>query len=317
MRFLCPTGIGDVAWALHKIQAVAERHNANCIDVGLTCGIESKVETRALDFVRRFEFINSVCMCPGYGILQEPFFTKDGYWNYIEDGFYEIKGERWCVLTPNVALERGFPLGSGWLPHIPIRWDIWNDFRITNAEAEQGVDMTPHGDYAVFYPGPLDGNTVQGHNRNMIWRPQDWIELGKRLHDEHGLSIVAVGAMYDAPYYDTLLGPNLNGASGYWTNLIGQTNLGSLFTITKHARMVISYQAGVGIVSTYLGTPTGIFWRAKGDSILREGYLSFEEEMASSWVPPAMCVADGTHLPLIYGRHGVDHIMQEMERRKW
>lgn len=314
MKFLLPTGIGDSVWALHKIQGVAAAHGDAQIDIGLVCGAESKIETRALDFIRRFKFVNSVRMCQGYGILQEPMF-KDGYWNYIGDGFYVFKGEKWCVLVPNTALEHGIRLEE-WLPHIPIRWNIWDDFQITDDERAYGTYLTPPGPYAVFYPGPLDGNTVQGHNRNMIWRPQDWIELGKRLHDERGLGIVTVGASYDAAYYDTLLGPNLNGASGYWKNLIGRTSLGALWTITKHARMVISYQAGVGIVSTYMGTPTAIFWRAKGDSILRDGYLSFEEDMSHCWVPPAVINA-GTHLPLIYGRHDTNYIMQEIERRKW
>jgi len=79
---------------------------------------------------------------------------------------------------------------------------------------------------------------------------------------------------------------------------------------------VISYQAGVGIVSTYLGTPTAIFWRPYGDSISPQWILSFDERMASAWVPPATIEA-GKHLPLIYGRHGIQHIVSEIRRRGW
>lgn len=316
MRFLLPTGIGDSVWALMKIPAIAKARNALRIDIGLTCGEANKLESRALDFVSRFKFIDSVKMCPLYGILHEPVFTSKGYWNYVEDGVYTFKGETWCVLTPNAALERGIRL-EDWLPHYAINWDIFSDFRILPEER----DLTSRlhhsiGPYAVFYPGPLDGNTVQGHNRNMIWRPQDWLELGRRIHSELGLNIVVVGAPYDASYYDTLLAPIQNGEQSYWTNLIGKTNIGELFSVTDGAEFVISYQAGVGIVSTYLKTPTGIFWRAKGDSLLREGYLSFEESMASAWVPPAM-LANGAHMPLIYGRHGVDYIMSEIKSREW
>lgn len=317
MKFLLPTGIGDSVWALHKIQAVAQKHGSSHeeINVGLVCGVESKIETRALDFLRRFKFIDSVRMCPGYSILKEPVFRVDGCWNYIEDGFYKFKGEDWCVLIPNEPLERGVRLEK-WLPDIPIRWDIWDDFHIRAEEIEHAGQIMPKGPYAVFYPGPLDGNTVQGHNRDMLWRPQDWIELGRRLYEEHKLRIVVVGAPYDAAYYDTVIGPNLNGASGYWKNLIGRTSLGALWTITRYANLVVSYQAGVGIVSTYLHAPTAIFWRPKGNSIVRESYLSFDEKMASAWVPPAVQAA-GTHLPLIYGRHDVDYIMREVKSRSW
>jgi hypothetical protein len=312
MQFLLPTGIGDSIWALHKVQAIAKAQNEARIDIGLTCGVASQVETRALDFVRRFSFIDSVRMCPGYGILQSPVFTPEGYWNYIDDGIYEFDKQKWCVLVPNAALERGTRL-ENWLPHHAINWDIWDDFRITMQEELLANGRIP---YAVFYPGPLDGNTVQGHNRNMIWRPQDWIELGRRIHQDLGLRIIVVGAPYDSSYYDTLLAPNLNGASGYWTNLIGQTNIGELFTLTRNAKFVISYQAGVGIVSTYLRTPTAIFWRQHGDSIVPNAYLSFDERMASAWVPPAI-LRDKLHLPLYYGRHDVDYIMNEIHARRW
>ena len=316
MRFLLPTGLGDSVWALHKIQGVAARHNADSIEVGLVCGEKSAIESRSLDFVRRFKFIDSVQMCPGYSILNYPAFTSDGYWNYIEDGFYDYKGEKWCVMVPNAPLERGIRL-ENWLPLIPINWDIFDSFRITDYERELAADLSRTlGPFCVFYPGPLDGNTVQGHNRNMIWRPQDWLDLGARIHRELGLKIVVVGAPYDASYYDTLLAPNLNGASNYWCNQIGRTNIGELFAITDAAQFVISYQAGVGIVATYLKTPTAIFWRQRGDSITQDGYLSFEEKMASAWVPPKQ-IADGSHLPLYYGRHDVDYVMKEIAVRGW
>lgn len=314
MRFLLPTGIGDSVWALHKIQDIARVQGDGVIDIGLVCGVESKLESRALNFIRRFKFVNSVKMMPGYSILKQPVFRSDGCWNYIEDGIYEFKGEKWCVLIPNEPLERGIRLEQ-WLPHYKINWTIWQDFQIHDEEVERAAVLTPEN-FAVFYPGPLDGNTVQGHNRNMIWRPQDWMELGRRIHSEHGLDIVTVGAPYDAPYYNTLLAPNLNGASGYWHDLIGLTTLGELFAVTGMAKFVISYQAGVGIVSTYLRTPTGIFWRQKGDSIVQGAMLSFDEGMASAWVPPDV-IAHGDHLPLYYGRHDVDYIMNEIKARKW
>jgi hypothetical protein len=316
MKFLLPTGIGDSVWALHKIQGVAAKHGATEIDVGLVCGEQSKIETRAIDFIQRFKFINSVRMCSGYSILKSPAFRADGCWNYIEDGFYRFRGEDWCVLIPNEPLERGVRLEQ-WLPDIPIRWDIWDDFEITNEEVMRAQEMRrPWRPYVVFYPGPLDGNTVQGHNRDMLWKPQDWINLGQRIHNEFDHDIVTVGASYDASYYDTLLAPNLNGTSGYWTNLIGKTNIGELFSVTLNARFVISYQAGVGIVSSYRGTPTGIFWRPKGNSIVRDAMLSFDEGMASAWVNPEM-LQHRKHLPLIYGKHDVDYIMHEVRNRLW
>jgi len=316
VKFLLPTGIGDSVWALHKCQSVRDSLDpGGTIDIALVGG-ENQIDSRALDFVRRFSFVSSAQM-RSFNIHRDgSWFNKDGTYNYVEDGWYEFGSERYCVLVPNAPLERGERLET-WLPHYAINWDIFDDFRITSAERKYADSLSASiGPYAVFYPGPLNGNTEDGHNRNALWKPEDWVTLGRRVHDELGLHIVVVGAPYDASYYQWLLGPALNGDMNWWHNLIGQTNLGQLWSVTSLAKFVISYQAGVGIISTYLGTPTGIFWRGFGDSISSTNFLSFNEAMASAWVPPKVLDA-GTHLPLIYGRHDVSYIMDAILTRGW
>jgi hypothetical protein len=317
MKYLLPTGIGDSVWALHKIQSIRDQLDPGGeVAVYLSCGEISPLQTRAIDFIRRFPFVNYVEMKAGYELRREPIFHPAGYWNYIDDGMYEFEGERYCVLIPNAALERGTRL-EHWLPQYDIDWNIFDHFHI--APEERAVADRLHariGPYAVFYPGPLGGNTFEGHNRNMLWKPQEWVELGERVRKELGISIVAVGAPYDYDYYQHLLLPRLNGSSAYWTNLIGDTTLGELWSITSRAKFIISYQAGVGIVSTYLHTPTAMWWRARGDSISNHGFLSFEEDMSHAWVPPAT-LKSGAYLPLIYGRHKVDYIMDEIKSRGW
>lgn len=316
MRVLAPTGVGDVAWALHKIQAVRDKLDpGGPIDVTLVGG-NGKIDSRAMDFVRRFSFVNSVNMKPyslhAYGPLTHP----DGTYNYIEDGDYTFEGEHYIVLIPNRSLEQGIRL-EDWLAHYPIRWDIFQDFQIDITERIRAAVIHEKigRDFCVFYPGPLAGNTVEGHNRGPIWTPQEWVELGKRASEEFGLHIVVVGASYDLPYFNTFLEPLLNGQS-YWTSVIGQTNLGDLWALTDRAKFVISYQAGVGIISTYRKTPTGIFWRQHGNSISGQHYLTFDERMASAWVPPAI-LEKGTHLPLYYGKSSVDSILKEVRSRNW
>lgn len=312
MRVIIPTGIGDSVWALHKVQAIRDKQDTHGpIEIYLV-GSDAGIDNRALDFVRRFRFVDHAEM-KAVAIHAGSLFRPDGTYNYIEDGWYEFNGDRFCVLIPNAALEHGIRL-EDWLPQYPINWKIWDDFRITNEERE--IVRTLPKPYAVFYPGPLNGNTRDGHNRQAIWKPMDWITLGRRVHEEFGLDIVAVGAPYDSSYYDLLLHPFLGNDTSFWTNMIGQTDLGQLWSITSAAQFVISYQAGVGIVSTYLGTPTGIFWREHGNSINPHALLTFDERMASAWVPPNVLAA-GTHLPLIYGRHGVDYILTEVRQRRW
>ncbi len=318
MKFLGMTGIGDIAWSLMKIQAIRDvQAPGEPIDVTLVGGQSNKIDSRAIDFVRRFRFINSVDMkaysLHAYGPLVHP----DGTYNYIEDGMYEFEGEKYCVLVPNRALEQGIRL-EDWLPHYPIRWDIFRDFQIEVIERIHAAEVHEHiGDFCVFYPGPLAGNTVEGHNRGPIWKPEDWLDLGYQIHREFGLHILVVGASYDQPYFDKYLAMSPRSSqSSYWTSVIGKTNLGELWALTDRAKFVISYQAGVGIISTYRETPTAIFWRPHGSSISGQHYLTFDERMASGWVPPNILAA-GTHLPLIYGRCSPDSIIAEVRQRGW
>jgi hypothetical protein len=322
MKYLLPQGIGDSVWALHKIQSInAKLDPGGPIDVFLTCSERNILQDRALDFLRRFDFVDSVSMRMNYGLLNNygsdrPPFTPGGYWDYIEDGMYDFKGEQYCVLIPNAPLERGIRLEQ-WLPQYPIDWDIFSRFRITTQERAYGAMVKSKiGPYAVFYPGPLHGNTLEGHNRLMLWKPAEWIALGERIHHGFGLSIIVVGAEYDHDYYTHMLLPRLNGNSTHWIDLIGRTSIGELFSVTSNAKFLISYQAGVGIVSTYLRVPTAMWWRPRGDSISQSGFLSFENEMSTAWVPPAI-LESKAYLPMLYGQSGVEYILEEIRSRGW
>src|SRR5262249_34142154 len=107
MKFLLPTGIGDSVWAINKIQSIRDKLDpGGVIDVTLV-GSGDRVDSRALDFVRRFRFINTVNMkafeLKAYGPRTHP----DGTYNYIEDGDYTFDGEHYIVLVPNRPLELG------------------------------------------------------------------------------------------------------------------------------------------------------------------------------------------------------------------
>ena len=322
MKFLLPQGIGDSVWALHKIQAIRDKLDpGGPIDIHLTCSRQDDLQSRAVDFLRRFDFVDSVEMQLNYGIHREydekrPPFTPGGYWDYLEDGMYDFKGEKFCVLIPNAPLERGIRL-ENWLPQYSINWDIFSHFRVSPAELAYGrMVRSKLGPFAVFYPGPLHGNTIEGHNRNMLWKPAEWIDLGEQLHDKYGLKTVVVGAEYDHDYYTHMLAPRINGSASHWIDLIGRTSIGELFATTSQSSLLISYQAGVGIISAYRHVPTAMWWRPRGDSISTHGFLSFEEEMSTAWAPPDI-LEQGTYLPLIYGKHGIEYILEEIVKRGW
>ena len=120
-----------------------------------------------------------------------------------------------------------------------------------------------------------------------------------------------VGAEYDRSYFDIYIKDKVD-----WLNLIGSTSISLLFAIVKKCKFVISYQSGIGVVASHLGIPTAMFWRAKGDSISADCYISFEENMATAWANPDI-IAEGKYLPLRYGRYNPAYIIQEIKNKKW
>jgi len=317
MKYLLPQGIGDSVWALHKLQSVSNKIGDGRIDVYLNCSdVNQPIQVRALDFVKRFDFVDNSFMLQ-MSIHPNTPVDDLGRYNYIQSGLTPLFGHMFYVLMPNGHLERGMRL-ENWLPDFEINWNLMDHFQISDEEKKAGDELKKEmGEYAVFYLGPLEGNLYCGHNRGPMWKPEEWVDLGEKLHKEMGLNIVVVGAPYDDMYYATSVEPLLAKRKiDYWADLIGRTGIGELYSITSKSRFVISYQSGVGIVSSYLGIPTGIFWRPKGNSLNPDMYISFEETMASDWVRPDM-LEKGKHLPLIYGRHNVDYIVGEAQRRGW
>lgn len=318
MKFLVPQGIGDSVWCLLKMEDANRKLGGGPIDVRIACiNNQSLEECRAMEFISRFGFVNSVAMyqMPRFGqagaaLAHGPAADPDGYYRYLPDGsqLRPILGDIDYVMMPNAPLERGVRL-ENWLPQFDTNWDIMSQFSFAAGEREQAYSRRP---YAIFYCGSLTGNTTAGHNRNGLWTPADWADMGEQVRGM-GLDVVVVGAAYDRAYYESCVLPLL---AEPWEDMIGGLSIGGTLAMAQQAKFVLSYQSGIGITASYLGTPVGIFWRAKGDSISSTDYISFDEGMASAWAAPRM-IESGRHLPLIYGRHGVGYITDQIKERKW
>jgi len=310
MNFLVPQGIGDSIWALLKVQDISKKIDDGVINVFIAClDANNSSEARSLEFIRRFDFVNK---CEMYqmpmegrqGCLLLPGDAADanGLYRYIDNGATALNGIDY-VLLPNCTLERGIRIEE-WLPDYEVNWNVMDHFRFEEMEM-----IDKH--YIVFFLSSTQNNTIAGHNRNSLWTPEQWVELGRRIQKQFGYSICVVGADYDISYYSDYVAPLLPDYD-YWFNYIGRFDIEQTFAIIKNARFVVSYQSGIGIVANYMNVPVAMFWRAKGDSISPDSYVSFEEEMAEAWAKP-----DVKYLPLIYGRHDVDYIMNEITEQQW
>jgi hypothetical protein len=316
MRFFVPQGIGDSVWALHKARSIARKEGDGVVSIRLaSSGSRSSLDTRAMEFIRRFSFVADVDMLKA-SPLRSGSTQTDGYYNYLPDGRNGVPHGADFTLMPNAALERGTRL-EDWLPRYEIEWGVMSHWQWNLEEEDTAQHLAAKlGRYVVFYLGPMTGNTTEGHNRGMIWEPGHWADLGRLLHEQHGVHIVVVGASYDYDYWRKLVERRID--PSYWHCHIGQWQIGQTFSVVRRAACIVGYQSGIPIVASYLGVPTAIFWRARGDSIHPNPqiFISFNEGMASAWVQPDMLEA-GKHMPLIYGRCTPGGIAGSIKEREW
>jgi hypothetical protein len=323
MRFLVPQGLGDSVWCLLKVKDLTRRMGGGPIDLRVACWRRNELEERALDFLRRFNFVNSVesyvtprCGNHGPVLLPGPAADSNGYYRYMADGpCPDMPGVDYALM-PNAPLERGIRLEE-WLPGVETDWEVMRHFLQTRGELLAANDLRRTlGEYVVFYTASLAGNTAAGHNRCGIWRPEDWAALGDWAHERYGVQVVLTGASYDRDYWERFLRPLVAG-KGFWHDFIGSWPIAQTMAVLDQARFVVSYQSGIGITSHYLGRPVAIFWRKKGDSISPgSAYVSFEEGMSSAWARPD-AVSSGKLMPCIYGRHGVSDIATHAAKCGW
>lgn len=315
MKFLLPTGIGDTTWALTKIKAISERLGDGKVEVGITCHREDIVETRSLEYVRRFPFVTSADMVQTGAILKSGQYTDaNGRYCYVDDGDTSF-APPYYPLVPNAPLERGERLET-WFPDDPIDWTITRGWANTEQEKRQVTDIKARiGEYAIIYPGPEAGNTCEGHNRGGLWTPKQWVDMAIRIR-EMGLTPIAIGASYDWSYWRHHVAHALKAVDPSMSLVypfIGGLKIGQTLAIIRGAKFGVYYQSGLGVWSAYESIPTAMFWRPDKNSIHPTRLLCFDERMSSAWVPPVE-LESKRYLPCIYGQASVDSIMDWASR---
>jgi FkbM family methyltransferase len=305
LRLAAPGGIGDWLWVATKISALLRHYGAQNVLLTMCSGPPYRLKP----FVERFDFIESAEYTSLKCVEDNPF-TPEGTlnWKPSSVGWH---GQFDFFLQANRHLERGGRL-EDWLSGLDTEWDIARRFRLTPEELSQARQLeTELGPYCVFYLGPEQGNTVYGHNRGPLWKPEDWGRLAD-LCRSLGLAVVVVGAEYDRSYFEQHVAKHL----GACYDAIGHWQIARTFAVIRRARFVIAYQSGIGIFAVYMGVPSAIFWRPHGDSIQPKHYVSFSEQMASAWAPPE-ALGSGRYLPLIYTRCSPESIVEHAVTHDW
>lgn len=298
------SGIGDTLWVMTKMQSLLKQEYADKLNISVC----SDLLRRSEEFLRSFKFVNEVKQSP-LSINENVILHANGHWNYVETQ-RNWNGFDWFIQC-NSHLENGQRL-EDWHSEWEINWNVFNEYKWREVDTLAADAFEKRfGPYCVFYFGPEAGNTISGHNRGPIWKPEDWFNLQKEC-GKLGLNVIGVGAYYDESYYNN----HLQQTDINIVNLIGKCEIGRTLSILKRAKFAIGYQSGIIISAPYLNVPGVGFWRPYGDSTDGNLYISFDEQMAECWVNPEI-LKRKKWLGAIYGKQSVDTIITFIKENNW
>jgi hypothetical protein len=317
-------GWGDSLWALPKLQAIASAHESRTVDLKVAVWNKDEAETRAIEMLRRISIVDSVELYsmprdgrPSACLLQGDPAGEDGIYRYIPDGpTDEYPGVDYVAIA-NRALDRGVRL-EDWLPEYATNWSVFDGLRTSAVERIYAhateMSISSGSGYVVMFHSSIAGNTHSGWNRDALWKPRQWVDLARGLHDALGVSIISIGASWDRDYWEVLRSDPATAGMAYWRSLIGQLTIGQTLAVIQRARAVYSYPSGIGVVSHYLRRPTCFFWRHHGDPIDLRANVSPADAMATAWTYPD---TGDEYLPAWYGETTVDQIVEHSVKAGW
>ena len=280
IEILGPPGIGDIIWTLHKIMAIREAEMPCRIKYVVCVEGQTKMSTRAKDFILMCKWIDSVefreiplprdvgCedpSIPRYELIANDYLDpKTSPWkgNYIED----------------------------YHPEIPTSWNI--GIKVPDAALEQAENrLSKIGPYVAVYMSSHVWNRV---TLQPYWLAKQWAEFCIGLADS-GLRPVILGAGWDAEFANDVaenivaLGRE---PSKVWVNLTGRTPIALAMAYMHNAEVTVGICAGLPIIAGYMGWPSVIAWPVRGVSevdvtkMLPDGRCAFCPEFRENWLPP-------------------------------
>lgn len=311
LKIATAAGVGDSGWVVTKLDGIAELLGAGGFDLD-TCGSDRAVTYLSLLPKVRRAGANAL------EIVERPEVKSSGAYNYAPSqpnwhGRYDL------FLQANGWLEEGKRLEE-WFPKVPTDFAAPVRFELLAEDAAFADKFAARGPFVTFFAGPLDGNTVAGHNVGGAWTAGDWAHVAHCLISE-GIRVVLVGrGPGDADYRDRALYP-----AGFFDygaeDAIGLWGLPRTLAVLKRSAGHVGYQSGLGILSTYWGKPAVMFWNRYGVPLNAAG-ATFREEMSGAWVPlespgkqHTPGVAGKNYFGAIYGRTDAPTVSEFIVRR--
>ena len=225
-RIAVPPGIGDIYWALTKIQAFKEQVGATSIEI---C-VQRAGPGRSTLWADMVDFIDSACFLP---------FSANTYGLANGLGYVATPAnlDADCIMWPNAVVDRGKPL-STWLP------DLQMDLSFPIQTPDMGAPRV------ILYASSEAINRAWVSNLGVTY----WLSLIASLTELVG-PVTLIAAQWDEPFSKRLAAAASTAGVEY-EDLTGQTTLPEVADVIKNARVLIGVISGMTILANHFRTPT-------------------------------------------------------------
>jgi len=301
LTLITMNGIGDLCWAFVKLANIKKQYNIPSLKLKVHLAGDFR-DNRVNQILDRFTFIDSY---EGMRFkVHKDHIVENRRIAYIKSGYNE-KNE--YTFIPNSHLEWNGRIEEIF-PDITPCYDFFDThYKCDAKDVRKACDYRKFGkisgaqcnSFICFHLGSTETNTINGMNRFQKWRLEDWGALVRIIRAQSDLPIYILGANYDNDYALKFIEVlNRMKYNNNVINLCGKTSTTLAVEMLRISSLTVSFASGIGIVSTYLGTPTIMFWMPEEKSVSRTQDIAFSNSFATNWVPPN--ILNSTYYPAFY-----------------
>jgi hypothetical protein len=238
LKFLVPSGIGDISWIYSKVCGLAKTR---------VIGIEicDDLPHRSAPFVELLPDILSLGYAQGMsysGVVSEALPTQTDL-SHLSDGEYVISLNN--HLESGNYLKEAFPAqGTNYHYYLP------ESFEEPRLERLKSCDRVKIGFYC---------SSIEHRPELAFWEPQEWVQFLDMVRSAYPSALfVGIGAPYDDK---TLEVCDLLGERGYPIMRCLDQHIGVTIDVIRNLDFFFSFPSGLGILADVVNTPCQMwFW---------------------------------------------------------
>lgn len=296
IEILGPPGVGDIMWTLSKLKGIREREEPCRIKYVVCIAEQTKLATRAKDFLLLCDLIDSI------EFRSVPLPRDIGNADPALSVYELIAND---YLEPSNGIGESYWL-EDWRPELSTDWDI--HVKIPECALQQARARLGDGSmFAVFYLSSMIYNQII---TRPDWTPRDYAETFIKLAG-CGIKPVIIGADWDSEYADEVAAEIIqlgHAPNKIWINTVGRTPIALAMAYMSLANVTVGIANGLPMIATYFKYPSIILWPEKGVSKTRVQWM---KRFQTNWMSPEIRKS-GLYKPLVVGTFTPTQLAEEV-----